>query len=262
MRFTDSHCHLDFSEFDQDRNAVLKTCVNNHILKIIIPSVSPDNWQDVLDLTQNNSSACLLYPALGIHPWYLDKLNNEHLSLLETTVSTYKDQLIAIGETGLDGVIAKEQNNLAKQQEFFEFHLHLANKFQLPVIVHHRRTHNEVLERLKQTHVKKAGVIHAFSGSYQQGKAYIDLGFKLGVGSTITYDRAKKTINAIKRFPLDALLLETDAPSMPIQGKQGERNTPITLNTVFNHLVAIKDEAKEEIAESIEKNIQQLFGIT
>jgi len=259
--FTDSHCHIDFAEFDESRTDLLARCFSAKITKIIIPAVSPSTWQSLLNIAQNNQSNCQIFPCLGIHPWYLNDLNTNHLTLLETTIIQNKQQIIAIGETGLDGVIAKEQNNLSQQQAFFEFHIHMANKYALPLIVHHRRTHPEILQQLKSTPVKNSGIIHAFSGSYQQGKAYIDLGFKLGIGGTITYPRAEKTIKAVKRFPTDALVLETDAPAMPLYGKQGQINSPLNLRTIFDRLAEIRNEPQEKLAEAIEKNIQQIFGL-
>ncbi|MDG1751356.1 MAG: TatD family hydrolase [Thalassotalea sp.] len=260
--FTDSHCHIDFAEFDKNRNDLLEQCFSENITKIIIPAVSPSTWQNLLYLVKNNQSNCQLLPCLGIHPWYLDDLTNEHLAQLDETIAQNKQQLIAIGETGLDGVIAKAQNNLTKQQTFFEFHIHMANKYALPLIIHHRRTHQETLQQLKSVPVENAGIIHAFSGSYQQGKAYIDLGFKLGIGGTITYPRAEKTIKAVKRFPVDALVLETDAPAMPLFGMQGQVNSPLNIGTVFAHLAKIRDEPKQQLAEAIEENIKQVFRLT
>lgn len=260
-RFTDSHCHIDFSEFDENREHLLAQCYSANITKIIVPAVSPFTWQSLLNIAQNNQSNCQLLPCLGIHPWYLNDLNNSHLSQLETAIAQNKQQLIAIGETGLDGVIAKEQNNLTQQQDFFEFHIQMANHYSLPLIVHHRRTHQEILQQLKATPVKNHGIIHAFSGSYQQGKAYIDLGFKLGIGGTITYPRAEKTIKAVKRFPIEALVLETDAPAMPLFGMQGQANSPLNLSVIFERLVEVRTESKEELAEAIEKNIEQVFHL-
>ncbi|MDO6446317.1 TatD family hydrolase [Colwellia sp. 1_MG-2023] len=257
--FTDSHCHIDFPAFDENRQQILSQCYDANIHKIIIPAVSPSTWQSALNLAKSNQSSCQLFPCLGIHPWYLNGLTQDHLVQLDETIASNRQQLIAIGETGLDGVIAKEQNNLALQQYFFEFHLEMANKYDLPTIIHHRRTHQETVKQLKLTPVKKAGIIHAFSGSYQQGKAYIDLGFKLGIGGTITYPRAEKTIKAVKRFPVDALVLETDAPAMPLFGMQGKNNSPLNLLIIFDKLAEIRDESKQQLAESIENNIRELF---
>ena len=261
MNFTDSHCHIDFPAFDNERRTILEQCCQNNINKIIVPAVSPSKWQSLLDITKNNTTNCQLYPCLGIHPWYLNNLHDNHLLQLEKMIFDNRQKIIAIGETGLDGVIALEQNNLAKQQAFFEFHIIMANQFNLPLIVHHRRTHPQIFQQLKSTKVNKRGVIHAFSGSYQQGKSYIDLGFKLGIGGTISYSRAEKTIKAVKRFPLESLVLETDASAMPLQGMQGKDNSPLMLSPIFEILVSLRSESKEEIAETIENNIEQIFKL-
>lgn len=268
MKFTDSHCHLDFDAFTNNitcsLDTLLKQCAQNNIHQIIIPTISPNNWQSVLALASDqalNSNNSKIFASLGIHPWFLDDLNQSHLDALTKTVEENKSQIIAIGEAGLDGVIAKQYNNFSKQQLFFDYQVQLAQQHQLPLIVHHRRTHNQVLALLKQKKLASGGIIHAFSGSYQQACQYIDLGFKLGIGGTITYPRAEKTIKAIKRLPLSSLVLETDAPSMPLYGYQGENNSPLHLLNIFEKLVEIRQENQEEIAEAIEKNITELFQI-
>jgi len=270
MKLTDTHCHLDFKELTPEQSnmpdTLLAQCMKQHIHQIIVPAISPDNWQNVLDLTHFNqeltNDKCKVFACLGIHPWFLDNLEQQHLALLAEKVSENRAAIIAIGETGLDAVIAKQQNNLNKQLEFFEFQLRLAKQQQLPVIVHHRGTHNETITLLKKVKVPRAGIVHAFSGSYQQACQYIDLGFKLGIGGTITYPRAKKTINAIKRLPLSSLVMETDAPAMPVNGFQGESNSPLRLINVFERLISLRDEAPEIIAETMEDNISALFKLT
>jgi TatD DNase family protein len=267
MKFTDSHCHLDFKEFSLEGSSspssILTQCTERNIHQIIVPAINPDNWQDVLALSDTNpkepQSGCKVYAALGIHPWFLTGLLQEHLDNLAQIVSKNKTNIIAIGETGLDGVIAKQMDNMDQQCLFFEFQLQLAKKHKLPVIVHHRRTHNETITILKQVKVQQGGIIHAFSGSYQQACQYIDLGFKLGIGGTITYPRAEKTIKAIKRLPLSSLVLETDAPAMPLYGFQGESNSPLRIINVFERLVELREESEEEIAEKIEQNISEAF---
>jgi len=262
MFFTDSHCHLDFTELITSLSKMLQDCEQQNIAKIIVPSITPANWDKVLELTlksdQNNSNVNL-YACLGIHPWFLNDLNESHLALLGEKTKKNRKQIIAIGESGIDGVIAKEHSNLAKQQEFFIYQLQLAKQYQLPIIVHHRQSHHHILPLIRANLPAKGGVIHAFSGSYQEAKNYIDLGFKLGIGGTITYPRAIKTIKAIQKIPLSSLLLETDAPSMPLFGYQGQINTPLQLIKVFDCLAKLRHEDKADIATQIEENIQQLF---
>ena len=263
MRFTDSHCHLDFDAFHSQLPQLLAQCQQQHIQQIIIPAIGAENWQKVLDVSKKfHSKPIKLYPCLGIHPWFLNNITDDVIAQLESLIIKSKSLIVAIGETGIDGVIAKEQNNLSLQLTLFEQQIKLAIKYQLPLIIHHRRSHPYILALLKKYHSHYGGIIHAFSGSYQEACQYIDLGFKLGIGGTITYPRAKKTINAIKRLPLTALVLETDAPAMPLAGFQGQDNSPLQLIEIFNTLCQLRSEPKEIIANTIENNITDVFGIT
>ncbi|MDX2369807.1 MAG: TatD family hydrolase [Colwellia sp.] len=290
MQFTDSHCHLDFTEFQHKRSQLLSQCQQNNINRIIVPSVNPEHWQRVLSLpaqahsTQGNSTVNISC-CLGIHPWFLilqdNSLNKESAKNIDLAFNEQQltqavikhsntnsyNNIVAIGECGIDVFKAKKNteseqaltNNLNLQQAFFEMQLHIAKKYNLPVVIHHCQSHQLILPLLKKIKLSRSGVIHAFSGSYQQAKAYVDLGFKLGIGGTITYARSKKTINAVKRLPLSSLLLETDAPAMPPFGRQGLINTPLNLLTVFKALCIIRNEPEEVIAKQIECNIEQLF---
>lgn len=277
MQFTDSHCHLDDIAFSDNFSALLTQCQQLDIKRIIIPAIAPKNFQRVVNISQVHSTDGLkLYACLGIHPWFLQELDQSHLIQLSQLVKEERDRIIAIGEIGIDGAIAKNaekygqtpEENLAKQSNFFDYQLNLAKEQKLPVIIHHRQSHDKIIPFLKKYQLNKAGVIHGFSGSYQQATDYIDLGFKLGIGSTITYSRAKKTMNAIKRLPLTSLLLETDAPSMPLSKEvvdldasyeQSQANSPINLIRIFKCLTAIRPESPSEIAEQIELNIDALF---
>lgn len=304
MQFTDSHCHLDDIAFSEQLPALLSQCQQLAINRIIVPSISPDNFTQVLSLAKRYSgnltgplkdNPIKIYPCLGIHPWFLQKLNDSHLEQLNDAVIQARDKIIAIGEIGIDGAIAKNaaahgqkpEDNLLHQQHFFDYQLNLAKQQDLPVIVHHRQSHDKIMPLLKRYQLERKGIIHGFSGSYQQAKGYIDLGFKLGVGSTITYSRAKKTINTLKRLPLESLVLETDAPSMPLsrevtakeeltsnQGTEQENievvasspanspaNSPINLIKIFEVLSSIRPESSEEIANQLEHNIEQIFFI-
>lgn len=259
IALTDSHCHLDFSEFEDKLPETIESCVNQNIKRIIVPSIGKSNWQKVLELTQYCTDNFTVFPCLGIHPWFLDNVDEATITELDGFITKHRHNIIALGEAGIDGSIAFEKNNLALQIQIFEQQIELANRHKLPIIVHHRRSYPEVYQALKQTNVAKGGIIHAFSGSYQQAKHYIDLGFKLGIGGTITYERASKTINTVKKLPVDALVLETDAPAMPLSGFQGEPNHPCRITNVLETLSEIRGESTEYLAEQTEKNINQLF---
>ncbi|KGK00399.1 TatD family hydrolase [Thalassotalea sp. ND16A] len=250
--FTDSHCHLDFTEFDAKRDELMKKCAQLQIQRFIVPGITAKRWSRVITLCQQSPSA---YPCLGLHPWWIEKATYADLLLLEQMLAQHP--IIAVGEIGIDGAIS----DIEKQTEYFTKQLAIAKKHNLPVVVHHRKSHHLIVPELKTIALSRAGVIHAFSGNYQQAKAYIDLGYKLGIGGTITYPRASKTINAVKRIPVESILLETDAPAMPLHGFQGEINTPDKIAVVFEHLLALRTEPADRLAQTIEDNVQQLFNL-
>lgn len=262
MKFTDSHCHLDFDVFDSNRHTLIKKCQSIGINRIIVPAADPRNWKKILELDKAKlEPQIFIHPCLGIHPWFVESLNAFYLDDLSALVKLHSNHLAAIGETGIDGVIAKKYNNLPKQITFFEFQLHLANTYKLPIIVHHQRSHNDIIQIIKKIKLVKPGVIHAFSGSYQQATTYLDLGFKLGIGGTITYPRATKTIDTIKRLPIDSFVLETDAPAMPLFKQQGEVNNPTNIIKIFSRLCELRTEPSNTIGRAIEKNVEIIFNL-
>jgi TatD DNase family protein len=188
------------------------------------------SWSKLISLCQNNDG---LEFALGIHPYFISSATEDDLQTLSDLVQKHRQSVVAVGEIGLD--FASAENN-PKQIEFFEQQLSIANNYNLPVIIHHRKSHNELIRILKNTPVNKGGVVHAFSGSMFEAKTYIGLGFKIGVGGTITYQRAGKTRDVIRQLPIESLLLETDAPDMPIYGRQGQRNSPAFLPEILQSL--------------------------
>lgn len=250
----DSHCHLDFSCFDSDRSEILKTCQSNNIHTILIPGTQANAWDKQISLCQHASQ---LKFALGLHPYFLGDFQLQDLTSLAELLSAYQGQVLAVGEIGLDFTIKVDRN---LQQQVFEQQLDLAQSFNLPVILHHRHSHNELLRTLKLCRPSRGGVVHAFSGSIQEAQRYIDFGFKLGVGGTITYPRAVKTRETIRQVPLSSLLLETDAPDMPLMGKQGKRNSPENLPLVLQALQELRAEPREHVAMACEDNFADLFS--
>ncbi|WNC73403.1 TatD family hydrolase [Thalassotalea psychrophila] len=250
--FTDSHCHLDFTEFDADRDELIKRCAQLNINRFIVPGITAKRWPRVLELCQKYQNA---WPCLGLHPWWIAKATDNDLIVLDQMIR--KNDIVAVGEIGIDGVI----EDIDKQTEYFVKQLHIAKKYDLPIVVHHRKSHQLIVSELKKISLPKSGIIHAFSGSYQQAKAYIDLGFKLGIGGTITYPRAIKTIKTVKKLPLDSILLETDAPAMPLNGFQGEINSPEKITDVFQQLCSIRTESPEKVQQAIEQNLLQVFNL-
>jgi TatD DNase family protein len=251
----DTHCHLDFSCFGDDFAAQLGMCHQAGVAKLILPSIGPSNWPRVSDLC---SAYAGIYFALGLHPFFLKQNSLEVLTDLADRLNTRSDKCVAIGECGLDSMIDVDH---ILQERCFAFQIDLAMQHKLPLIIHSRKTHTRVIAMCKHHQFEGTGVIHAFSGSYEQAKQFIDLGFKLGVGGGVTYLRANKTRNAIARLPLNCLVLETDAPDMPINGQQGELNHPQYLPQIFNQLALLRHEQPGILAKTIWDNSCQLFGI-
>ncbi|MFY8274231.1 TatD family hydrolase [Pseudoalteromonas sp. SSDWG2] len=239
MRFIDSHCHLDFSEFDDDRAQRIHNAQALGVSHFIVPGVSLAQSLSLLEFQQRYAST---YISAGLHPYFLDQHEEHHLSELADLIATNGDAFVAVGECGLD----RHVDDIAKQQRLFEGQIAIANEYHLPLIVHHRQSHDLIAASFKRCPPKFGGIIHAFSGSEQVAQSYIKGGFKLGVGGTITYPRAQKTIAALRSVGAQHLLLETDAPSMPINGHQGQINTPERIVDVFAGLAEILEMADHE----------------
>ena len=272
MHFFDSHCHFDFSDFDADRAALWQACNQQGVRGLLIPGVAPDQWQTAAQLCMQYSGLCY---AAGIHPHWIEQLqwlqkSPDGLlpqSTCEKIMALIGDEItranapvaahcVAVGECGLDTRIATP---LALQQQLLCTHIDIANQRQKPLIVHCVKAHNELIALLKKHRVDCGGVIHAFAGSYETARQYIDLGFYLGVGGIITYARANKTRTAIKQIPLEFLLLETDAPDMPLQGKQGQRNSPEYIPRIAQVLAELRGVDVAEIAAATWANTERLF---
>ncbi len=255
----DSHCHFDFEVFDHQRERMLSQCVDADIEGIIVPGIEPAQWQKLHLLSATQGSDCQLWTACGVHPWWLpdaEPVNTDYSFLLEQQIA--QPQVVAIGECGLDGSIATP---IAHQLLWFEWHLRRACDFQLPLIVHAHRAHNDVLRVLSRYRPTAGGVIHGFSGSTEMAQQYWQLGFYIGVGGTITYERATKTRRAVSQMPLESLLLETDAPDMPLQGFQGQANSPLHLPKVAQTLAQLRHEPLQDVKQVTRASTRQLFRL-
>lgn len=166
-------------------------------------------------------------------------------------------KLVAVGEIGLD--LYRDDPQFDKQERLLEAQLKLAKRYELPVILHSRRTHDKLAMHLKRHALPRTGVVHGFSGSVQQAERFVQLGYKIGVGGTITYPRASKTREVMAQLPLDSLLLETDAPDMPLNGFQGQPNRPEQVVRVFDVLCKLRPEPADVIADALYRNTTALF---
>ncbi|WHI49825.1 TatD family hydrolase [Microbulbifer sp. MLAF003] len=262
MKFIDSHCHFDFDAFQPDRAQIWQRCINSGVTRLIIPGVCRAQWHPLTALTGSQSG---WYGAAGIHPWWVAKESNPDGSLIQPealgwALSDYlnSNHCVAVGECGLDAAI---ETPIEIQEAVFRVQLEVASEFELPLILHVHRTHNEVLKLLKQFRLPRGGVIHAFSGSEQMAMDYWKMGFYLGIGGTITYARAAKTRRTVSQLPIESLVLESDAPDMPISGRQGLRNSPENLPLIAAELAKLRGVSLQDIADKTQNNTEILFSL-
>ncbi len=250
---TDTHIHLDLPEFAADLSQVLVCSQSAGVNRWLIPAIGSAYWSALLALHQQYPA---IYYALGLHPWFLAQEKDGVIAELDEYLKRKPVGLVAIGECGLDGAVDVP---MLLQIEMLEKQLALASRYQLPVILHCRKAFNELLRVVKQFDLPRGGVWHAFSGSRQQAEQFIELGFMLGIGGVITYERAEKTRKAVAKLPLESLLLETDGPTMPLSGRQGERNEPAYLPEVLQELALLRHVSVTELSLQIELNAEKMF---
>jgi TatD DNase family protein len=253
MQIVDTHCHLDVPAFDADRDQVLAAARRNGVSAIVVPGIHAPGWNGLLELCARNAD---LYPALGLHPVYLERHREGDLRDLEERLT--RDRPLAVGEIGLDFLV--EGLDHARQQRLFEAQLTLARDAGLPVLLHVRKAHDQVLSILKRIRVI-GGIAHAFNGSLQQAGRYMDLGFRLGFGGMLTYQRSSRLRALARQLPLTALVLETDAPDMTVAAHRGERNSPEYLPDCLQALAEVRDEAPEAVAAQTSTNACELLGL-
>jgi len=256
FKLFDTHCHFDLPELAIQQALHWQQAQLAGVAALVIPAVQQSAWQNVLQLHQQQPH---WYVALGIHPWWAAAHSLDAVVELNKLLIANDTAVVAVGEIGLDYALA--ENSFDIQQQLFVEQLALAKQHHKPVILHHRKSQPQLLAELKRQQFNEGGILHAFSGSQQQAMAFVDLGFKLGIGGTITYERASKTRNTVQKLPLNCFVLETDAPAMPLAGFQGEVNTPAQLARVFSALCQLRKESPEVIAQQLWQNSSNVLRL-
>ena len=288
LTWIDTHCHLDASEFDADRNTVRQHALQAGVTQCLIPAVEVANFDTVrllahrhhgMPLAAHDATASSEAPrdvyALGIHPLYTPAATEAHLQQLNTALQQHRADhlLVAVGEIGLDGFVPDVNTPEAwdKQQQFYRAQLKLARQHQLPVVLHVRRSADPLLKGLRDIPVK-GGIAHAFNGSLQQAHAFIELGFKLGFGGALTFERALQLRRLATTLPLSAIVLETDAPDIPphwlytpaeqrAQGVSQGRNSPAELPRIAQVLADLRGISLAEVAHATFENAQSVLRL-
>ncbi len=258
MRFIDTHCHLDAREFDPDRDAVVARARAAGVVQQVLPAVTVGNFEAVRALAHRHGLAY----ALGIHPLCVNDATESDLETLRQALHAQRDdpRLVAVGEIGLDHFVPGIDQ--AKAERFYVAQLQLAREAGLPVLLHVRRSADALLKHLRRIPVH--GIAHAFNGSAQQAGTFVRLGFRLGFGGAMTFDRALQIRRLAQAVPPDALVLETDAPDIPphwlyrtaTQRAAGavSRNEPAELPRIAQTLAALRGWSIEQVADTCWRN--------
>ena len=257
MQLIDTHTHLDFPDFDADRLQLLADSRALGVERMVVLGVYQSNWQRMWDLIQTDSQ---LHAAFGLHPVYLNEHRPEHVLELEQWLSRLAGhpQLCAVGEIGLDYFLPELDRD--GQQQLFEAQLQLAADFKLPALLHVRRSHAQVIATLKRFKLQRGGIVHAFAGSREEAREYIKLGFKLGLGGAATWPQALRLRKVIADLPLDAIVLETDAPDMAPAMYPNQRNSPQHLPDICRALAELMGISPEQLAKATTANACEVFG--
>lgn len=260
----DTHCHLDASEFDADRDAVREAARQAGVTRCVIPAVHAAHWPQVAQLAKQHGDVY----ALGIHPLFVPQAQEADLLALDSALTERRDdpRLVAVGEIGLDFFVPELCTPHMREQQwwFYTAQLKLAQKHGLPVILHVRRSADLLLKGLRQCRVI-SGIAHAFNGSSQQAQAFVDMGFALGFGGTLTYERSLQLRRLACELPLSALVLETDAPDIPpqwlyqtaeqrAQGAKQGRNSPAELPRIAQVLAGLRGVSLADLAAASSAN--------
>jgi TatD DNase family protein len=280
MRWIDSHCHLDAPEFDTDRWAIVQNAKAQGVAYCVMPAVQAKDFLPLQKLAQEFHQPY----ALGIHPLYVPQAHTQDLDFLAQCIESalahgaegqrIDSRLVAVGEIGLDFFVPAlcEPAMREKQEFFYHAQLKIAQKFKLPVIVHVRKSADELLKGLRRYAVS-GGIAHAFNGSFQQAQTFIEMGFALGFGGALTFERALQLRRLATELPLSALVLETDAPDIPprwlyktqaerdsLQGVSAQaRNEPSELPRIGAVLAQLRGVSISDIAASTLGNAQRVL---
>ena len=254
MEIIDTHCHLDVPDFDRDRMQVIAGARSVGVAAFVIPGIEAESWPGLLRLCGAEPD---LYPALGLHPLFLPRHRPQDLGRLEDLLAA--ERPVAVGEIGLDFYLPDSDRE--GQQVLFEAQLELAAAAGLPVLLHVRKAHDQVLKALRRIRVA-GGIAHAFNGSLQQARHYIDLGFKLGFGGMLTFERSHKLRALARELPAESLVLETDAPDLTGAAHRGGRNSPEYLPEHLQALASVRGEKPEAVAARTTQNAREVLKLT
>jgi TatD DNase family protein len=258
----DTHCHIDAPEFRDDLSLVLARAAEQGVTGILIPAVQVADYDRVVQIVDQWSS---LIPqicfSLGVHPLYTPQAQEVDIKITRQAIEKYLDhpRFVAVGEIGLDYFVTHLDRK--KQEWFFEEQLKLARDFHLPIVMHVRKSQDQLLKKLRQIKVT-GGIAHAFNGSFVQAQQFLELNFLLGFGGTMTYDRSLQIKRLAKEFPIESYALETDSPDIPpswLMDEAVKRNEPSYLPRIAQSFAKERSISLEELAIVNFQNISRVL---
>lgn len=272
IQLFDTHTHFDVDEFDDDRLLLSQQAKEKGVDKLILIGLTQTRWHDLLKTHQqmqdwqSDYNVPTSYLAPGLHPIYINQHQEQHLLDLEVFLKQHTS--IAIGEIGLDRFLMEHKSSdiQQKQQHFFQAQIELAQQFNLPILLHIRKAHAEVLKLLKSQKFKQGGIAHAFSGGIEEAKAFIQLGFKLGITGQVTNPNAKKLHQVVQSVGAEHLVIETDCPDMTplccqLENQSYTRNTPANLPYVLEGLAQVLNIPVATLSEQLWRNSHQCLAL-
>ncbi|HSM70776.1 MAG TPA: TatD family hydrolase [Anaerolineales bacterium] len=284
---TDTHCHLDFNKFNEDRDAVIQRALDAGVKRILVPSLDLESSKSIMQLANSHPN---IYAAIGFHPTDLDKWKDSSIENLGKLTTPHPNpspaergtqgegKIVAIGEIGLDYYWVKEPEKQAMQREVLKHQLQLAQDVNLPVIIHMREEDDawfgqasiDLLRILTAWHnslkaqdhplADRPGVLHSFNGTLETAQKAIAHNFYIGVTGPVTYKNAEEKRNVVKQLPLEQLLIETDAPFLTPVPYRGKRNEPAFVTHIADKIAEIHMTTREQVAAITSANADHLFG--
>jgi TatD DNase family protein len=249
----DSHCHLDDDRFDGQRAEVIARALAVGVTRFVVPATTAVRWPKLRELAQQYPQISIAY---GLHPWFMAEHASEHLDLLDEWLE--RENTVAIGECGLD--FYRGRSDEAFQLEIFCAQLSLAQRHDLPLIIHARKSLDDVLRELRR-HAGLRGEVHSFAGSMQQARQLVDLGFKLGIAASISFDRAQRLRDVVSKIDETALLIESDAPDQPGAGHRGENNEPAFIVEHLAVMAQLRSQNSATLTQQLNQNCRDLFRL-
>lgn len=257
MVIVDTHCHIDFAWFDDDREEVIERAAAAGVQQVVVPALDLTSSQRILELIKKHDA---LFGAVGVHP--NSSTNWEDGWVEDLNQLAEHPKIVAVGEIGLDYYRDHSPRNI--QRATLEAQLQLAHQRNLPVIIHNRDSDSDVIRLLRASPAvgrDRIGVLHSFLTSWDIAKKALDLGFYIGFTGPITYKKSDALREVVKKVPMDRILVETDAPFLTPQERRGERNEPSYVKFIVEEIAKIKSRPVEEIARITTANAKALFGL-